>query len=112
MHGNNRNFCTALVTLDPDAVKSWAAAQGIAEADPAKLAEHAAVRASIQAALDQLNATLARYETIKKFAILPADFSVDTGELTPSLKMKRKEIERRNQGVLDGFYAGDKGAAD
>ena len=112
VHGNNRNFCTALVTLDPDAVKSWAAAQGIAETDPARLAEHAAVRASIQAALDQLNATLARYETIKKFAVLPADFSVDTGELTPSLKMKRKEIERRNQGVLDGFYAGDKGAAD
>jgi long-chain acyl-CoA synthetase len=112
VHGNNRNFCTALVTLDPDAVKSWAAAQGIAETDPARLAEHAAVRASIQAALDQLNATLARYETIKKFAVLPADFSVDTGELTPSLKMKRKEIERRNQDVLDGFYAGDKGAAD
>ncbi|MFO0626970.1 MAG: long-chain fatty acid--CoA ligase [Polyangiales bacterium] len=112
VHGNNRNFCTALVTLDPDAAKSWAAAQGIAETDPAKLAESAAVRASIQAAIDQLNATLARYETIKKFAILPADFSVETGELTPSLKMKRKEIERRNQGVLDGFYAGDKGAAD
>ncbi|MEZ4393895.1 MAG: long-chain fatty acid--CoA ligase [Polyangiales bacterium] len=112
VHGNNRNFCTALVTLDPDALKGWAAAQGIAETDVAKLTQHAAVRASIQSAVDQLNATLARYESIKKFSILQADFSVESGELTPSLKMKRKEIERRNQAVLDGFYAGDKPSAD
>lgn len=112
VHGNNRNFCTALVTLDPDALKGWAAAQGIAETDVAALTQHAAVRASIQSAVDQLNATLARYESIKKFSILRADFSVETGELTPSLKMKRKEIEKRNHAVLDGFYAGDKPSAD
>lgn len=112
VHGNNRNFCTALVTLDPDALKGWAAAQGITETDVAKLTQHAAVRANIQSAVDQLNATLARYESIKKFSILRADFSVESGELTPSLKMKRKEIEKRNQAVLDGFYAGDKPSAD
>ncbi len=110
VHGNNRNFCTALVTVDPDAVKSWAAAQGLGESDPAKLAAHDAVRAHVQAAVDQLNATLARYETLKKFAILPRDFSVETGELTPSLKMKRKVIEARNKDVLDAFYAGAGGA--
>ena len=112
VHGNNRNFCTALVTLDPDALKSWAHTQGITETDVAKLTQSEAARAHVQAAVDQLNATLARYETIKKFAILPSDFSIDAGELTPSLKMKRKEIEKRNKDVLDAFYAGDKGGAD
>lgn len=110
VHGNNRNFCTALMTLDADALKSWAAARGLGETDVATLTQHEAVRAQVQSAVDQLNASLARYETIKKFAILPADFSVDTGELTPSLKMKRKEIERRNQSLLDDFYTGDKSA--
>ena len=112
VHGNNRNFVTALVTLDPDALKGWAKAQGIAETDPVKLTQHEAARAAVQAAVDQLNGTLARYETIKKFAILPSDFSIDAGELTPSLKMKRKEIERRNKDVLEGFYAGAGGGAD
>ena len=110
VHGNNRNFCTALVTLDADATKSWAAAQGITETDPAKLAKHDAVRAHVQSAVDQLNATLAKFETLKKFAILEGDFSVDSGELTPSLKMKRKVIEARNKDVLDAFYAGADGA--
>jgi long-chain acyl-CoA synthetase len=101
------------VTVDADAVKSWAATQNIAERDPAKLAAHDAVRTHVQAAVDQLNGSLARYETIKKFAILTVDFSIETGELTPSLKMKRKVIEARNKDLLDGFYAGDaaKGAA-
>ncbi len=112
VHGNNRNFCTALVTLDPDSAKSWAATQGITETDPAKLAANDAVRAHVQAAVDQLNATLAKFETIKKFAILPADFSIETGELTPSLKMKRKVIEGRNKDLLDGFYKGDASKGD
>lgn len=112
VHGNNRNFCTALVTLDPDAVKSWAATQNIAERDPAKLAAEAAVKAHVQGAIDQLNATLAKFETIKKFAILPVDFSIETGELTPSLKMKRKVIEARNKDLLDGFYKGDASKGD
>ncbi len=112
VHGNNRNFCTALVTLDPDAVKSWAATQSIAERDPAKLAADAAVKAHVQGAIDQLNATLAKFETIKKFAILPVDFSIETGELTPSLKMKRKVIEARNKDLLDGFYKGDASKGD
>lgn len=112
VHGNNRNFCTALVTLDADALKSWASAQGIAETDPARLTEHREVHAHIQRAVDKLNGSLARYETIKKFAVLPADFSVESGELTPSLKMKRKEIEKRNSGLLDGFYSGEKPGND
>lgn len=112
VHGNNRNFCTMLATLDPDAVKSWAAAQGLGESDPEKLAAHDAVRAHVQEAVDKLNATLARYETIKKFAILPKDFSVETGELTPSLKMKRKVIETRHKATLDGFYEGSSAAAE
>ena len=53
-----------------------------------------------------MNADLARYETVKKFAILPADFAQETGELTPTMKVKRKVVEAKYQSVLDGFYAG------
>ena len=106
VHGNNRNFCTALITLDADLTRAWAAANGVAETELAALAKNDKVRAHLQGAVDQLNATLARFETIKKFAVLPTEFSVETGELTPSLKMKRKVIEGRHKEILDGFYEG------
>ncbi|MFO0604781.1 MAG: long-chain fatty acid--CoA ligase [Polyangiales bacterium] len=106
VHGNNRNFCTALITLDADLTRAWAAANDVAETDLAALAKNDKVRAHLQGAVDQLNATLARFETIKKFAVLPTEFSIETGELTPSLKMKRKVIEGRHKEILDGFYEG------
>jgi long-chain acyl-CoA synthetase len=106
VHGNNRNFCTALLTLDLDLARGWAAANGVTDTELAALAKNDAVKKHLQGAIDQLNGTLARFETIKKFAVLPADFSVETGELTPSLKMKRKVIEARYKDLLDGFYEG------
>jgi long-chain acyl-CoA synthetase len=61
-------------------------------------------RQLIQEALDRVNAALARYETIKRFALLDAEFSVERGELTPSLKIKRRVVERRYAAVLDALY--------
>ena len=86
--------------------------RGLAFSSLAELSQNTEVFKLLEAELASINRGLASYETIKKFAILPSDFSIDAGELTPSLKMKRKEIEKRNKDVLDGFYAGDKGAAD
>ena len=106
VHGNNRNFCSALVTLDEEAIRKWARENGVGDLPMAQLADHAGVRALVQADLDRLNAGLASYETVKKFAILPADFTIEAGELTASLKVKRKEVERRYKSVLDGFYVG------
>jgi long-chain acyl-CoA synthetase len=92
VHGDRRNFCSALITLDAESVS--------------KLPDPAQAKQMVDTAIEQLNRDLASYETIKKFAILDQDFSVETGELTASLKVKRKEVERRYQSVLDGFYAG------
>ncbi|MCA9539051.1 MAG: long-chain fatty acid--CoA ligase [Myxococcales bacterium] len=105
VHGDRRNFCSALITMDEEAIMPWAKEQGIA-GDYAAVAADARTVALFQGYVDQLNTQLARYETIKKFALLPADFTVETGELTPSLKVKRKEVEKKYAHLLDGFYAG------
>ncbi len=105
VHGDRRNYCTALVSLDPESVPQWAEDNGIADRELAKLADDDKVRAMVQAAVDELNGELARYETIKKFSILPKDLTIEDGELTPSMKVKRKVVEKEFSDVLDGFYA-------
>ena len=72
----------------------------------AVLANHEDVRGLVAPLLDQMNDGLARYETVKKWAILPADFTQETGELTPTMKVKRKVVESKYKETLDGFYAG------
>ncbi|MFM2248222.1 MAG: hypothetical protein RL071_4297, partial [Pseudomonadota bacterium] len=108
VHGNNRNFCSALITLNLEAAQKWAADQGKGELSVAQLAKDPALNAEIQRAINALNDGLARYETIKKFAILPRDFTIEGGELTPSMKVKRKTVEAMYKDLLDGFYAGAK----
>jgi long-chain acyl-CoA synthetase len=105
VHGNRRNFCTALVTLDADSIKAWAAERGLSQSTPEQLAEHPDVHAMVKSAVDRMNSGLASYESIKDFAILPRDLSIESGELTPSLKVKRKVVEQRYAHILDGFYA-------
>jgi long-chain acyl-CoA synthetase len=106
VHGDNRNYCSALVTLDEEAVKKWAAEHGKGGAAIAQLAEDPGVRALVQGGIDELNTSLASWETIKKFTILPAELTVESGELTPSLKVKRKAVETRYKALLDGMYVG------
>ena len=106
VHGNGRNFCSALVTLNEEAARKWAQANGKAELSYKQLSQVPELHAMVQAAMDELNSGLARYETIKKFALLPADFDIATGELTPTMKVKRKVVEGRYKEILDGFYQG------
>ncbi|MFD2353226.1 hypothetical protein ACFSTC_33935 [Nonomuraea ferruginea] len=105
VHGDRRNFCTALMTLDMDVTRPWAEAQGL-PTDPEELRAHPRMREEVQKAVDQVNADQASYATIKKFSILSQDFAVETGELTPSLKVKRKAVEERYGETLDSFYDG------
>ena len=105
VHGNNRNFCTALVTADEEAISAWAKQQGV-NGGYKEIVANPKVKELFKGYFDQLNAKLARYETIKDFAILPVDFTVDGGELTPTLKVKRKVVETRYKDLLDKFYAG------
>jgi long-chain acyl-CoA synthetase len=106
VHGDARHFCSALVTLDPEALTKWAAANGKAGRSYAELASDPDVRRLVEPAIETLNGELAKYETIKKWTLLPKDFTVEDGELTPSLKVKRKVIETKYRHVLDGFYEG------
>ncbi len=88
--GDGRNYASALVTLDADSIGPWAAAHGMVEATYAEIAASDATRAMIQGYVDELNAGLNRWEIIKRFAILHRDLTVEDGELTPSLKLKRR----------------------
>ena len=103
VHGDRRNFCSALITLDAEALTAWAKENGVA-GDYAAITRDPKTKALIQGYIDQLNEGLARFETIKKFAILPAEFTVESGLLTPSLKVKRKAVEKEYASTLDAFY--------
>ncbi|MFG1695514.1 AMP-dependent synthetase/ligase [Nonomuraea sp. NPDC049309] len=103
VHGDRRNYVTCLVTLDMEVVRPWAQANSL-PLDPGELREHPRMRAEVEKAIDQVNAGEASFATVKKFAILGSDFTVETGELTASLKIKRKAVEERYGSVLDGFY--------
>jgi long-chain acyl-CoA synthetase len=103
VHGDRRKFLSALVTLNEESARKWAAGVGIPAG--AALHQEPLVVARIQASIDALNAKQASYSTIKKFAILPKDFTQEAGELTPTLKVKRKFVSQKYRQLLDAFYA-------
>ncbi len=103
IHGDQRKFVVALVTLSVENARQWAREQGIG--DEEALHAHPKVKARIQQAVDALNAKQASYATIKKFAILETDFTQEAGDLTPTLKVKRKVVTERHKKLLDSFYA-------
>lgn len=105
VYGNDRNFVSALVTLDPEAIVGWAAANGLEGSSYEELASSEQAKAMIQGYIEQLNAGLNRWEQIKKFTILGSDLSIENGELTPSLKVKRKVVTERYKKELDAHYA-------
>jgi long-chain acyl-CoA synthetase len=105
VHGNNRNFCTALIALDEESIRKWAAANALSGLNYRELSEHPKVRDLIGEAVDRLNSELARFEAIKKFALLPADLTIEAGDLTPSAKLKRKAVEAKYRHLLDAFYS-------
>lgn len=103
--GNQKNFVVALVTLDPDAIAEWAKDNGMEGKEYAEIVGSEKCREMVQDYVDQLNANLNRWETIKKFEILDHDLSIESGELTPSLKVKRNVVEENYQQTLKDFYS-------
>jgi len=101
--GDRRPFLVAVVTLDPEEAAKFAEEKGL---DPATLHTDDGIRASIQAHLDQVNQKFARVEQVKKFEVLPRDFSQEGGELTPSMKVKRNVVAQKYAGEVDALYAG------
>ncbi|MFQ5458963.1 MAG: AMP-dependent synthetase/ligase, partial [Myxococcota bacterium] len=104
VHGDKRKFLSAIITLDLENVTTWAKEQGIEDLSPVALARNEKVNALIREVVEESSRKLASYETIKKFHLTGADFSVESGELTPTLKVKRKVVTEKYQDVLDGFY--------
>ncbi len=102
--GDRRKYLTALVSLDPEASLAWATARG---KDPSRLHDDAELRGELAKAIDEVNQTLARVETVKKFSVTRRPFSIDRGELTPTLKVKRKKVYEHFAAEIEAMYAGD-----
>ena len=106
VHGDTRNFCSALITLDEESMRKWATDNNLAGKSIAELSANADVIKLVQGYIDDVNKQLAKWETIKKFTILPRDLTIEADELTPSLKVKRKAVEKKYMALLDKMYSG------
>jgi long-chain acyl-CoA synthetase len=107
VYGDRRNYLTALVTLSPDEILAWAAKHGIRERDLQALARHPEVEKLIRERVEEVNKGLASFEQVKRFILLGTDFSQETGELTPTLKIRRKVVVGKYGGLLDALYEKD-----
>lgn len=105
IHGNERNFVSMLVTLDPDTIVGWADQNDLGGREYADIVASEQALAMVQSAVDELNAKLNRWETIKRFVILERDLTVEDGEITPSMKVKRKVVEEHYRDRLDELYS-------
>jgi long-chain acyl-CoA synthetase len=104
MHGDRRPYPVMLITLDEEEVVPWAREHGIEDTSTAALARDPRVHELIEAELDRANAKYAKVEQVKKFAILDHDLSQETGELTPTLKVKRNVVNERYRALFDELY--------
>ena len=102
--GNERNYVVALITLDPDAMVDWAKEHGMADASYAEVVGSDAAQEMVKGYVEQLNAELNRWETIKKWKVLDHDLTIESGELTPSMKVKRNVVEENNKALIDSLY--------
>jgi long-chain acyl-CoA synthetase len=100
--GDRRPYLVALITLDPEEAPKFAAEHGLAVEE---LPKSEAMRAEIQKAVDEVNATVGPVEQIKKFTILPRDLSQETGELTPTMKVKRNVVAEKYAAEIEALYA-------
>ncbi|MDX3110447.1 AMP-dependent synthetase/ligase [Nonomuraea angiospora] len=105
-YGDNRPHPVALLTLDGEVAPGWARARGITFASLAELAEHPEVVKEVETAVEAANAKLARVQQVKKWALLGAEWTAETEELTPSLKLKRRIIHAKYADVIEGLYSG------
>ena len=102
--GDRRNYVTALIVLDPDVTPAWAKAHGIEASSLAELATRPEVLAEIERGVAAANSHLARVEQVRRFRVLPNEWTADSGELTPSLKRRRRVIIDRYAGQIDDLY--------
>jgi long-chain acyl-CoA synthetase len=102
--GDRRPYLVALVTLDPEEAVKYAQEHNLPE-DPAQLAANPDVKAAIEAHVEKINQNFARVEQVKKITILPHDLSQESGELTPTLKVKRAVVAQKHEDAIEQLYA-------
>ncbi|MEU0444782.1 AMP-dependent synthetase/ligase [Streptomyces tendae] len=110
VHGADRNFCTALIALDEIAITEWAKENGLEGKPYAEIVAAPATVEMVDGYVKQLNEGLQRWQTIKKFRLLPRDLDVEHGEITPSLKLKRPVVEREYKNLIEEMYEGSREA--
>ncbi|MFF7328814.1 AMP-binding protein [Streptomyces sp. NPDC008150] len=110
VHGADRNFCTALVALDEPSILEWAKDNGLEGRSYAEVVAAPATVEMVAEYVEELNQGLQRWQTIKKFRLLPRDLDIEHGEITPSLKLKRPVVERAYRHLIDEMYAGTREA--
>ncbi|MGH9085391.1 MAG: AMP-dependent synthetase/ligase [Acidimicrobiales bacterium] len=103
--GDQRPFIAAMLALDEEALHEWAADHGKAEGDDARVLEDIELLDELQLAVDDANRSVSRAESIRKFAVLPHDLTIDAGELTPTLKVRRAVVAKAYADVLEDLYA-------
>ncbi|WDV51604.1 AMP-dependent synthetase/ligase [Streptomyces coeruleorubidus] len=110
VHGADRNFCTALIALDEVAITEWAKENGLEGKPYAEIVSSPVTVEMVDGYVKQLNEGLQRWQTIKKFRLLPRDLDVEHGEITPSLKLKRPVVEREYKHLIEEMYEGSREA--
>ncbi|MGW6399046.1 AMP-dependent synthetase/ligase [Streptomyces sp. NPDC055134] len=108
VHGADRNFCTALIALDEPSILEWAKDHGLEGKSYADVVAAPATVELVEGYVKELNLGLQKWQTIKKFKLLPRDLDIEHGELTPSLKLKRPVVEREYGHLIDEMYAGSR----
>ncbi|MGA5329664.1 AMP-dependent synthetase/ligase [Streptomyces griseoincarnatus] len=106
VHGADRNYCTALIALDEQSITAWAADNGLEGKPYAEIVAAPVTVEMVDGYVKQLNEGLQRWQTIKKFRLLPRDLDVEHGEITPSLKLKRPVVEREYKHLIEEMYEG------
>jgi long-chain acyl-CoA synthetase len=106
VEGDRRPYPVALITLNPDELAKLARELGLGDKPAAELVRHPAVMDRVRRIVDGVNAHLASYAQVKRFAVLPDDFTQDGGELTPTLKVKRRDVRAKYGDVIESMYRG------
>ncbi len=106
VYGDRRPYPVALVTLNPEELAKFARTAGLGDQGGADLARNPALRGRVQQTVDAVNTRLASYARLKRFAVLPAEFSQEAGELTPTLKVKRKVVSANYADLIESLYQG------
>jgi long-chain acyl-CoA synthetase len=103
--GDRRPYVSALLTLDPVEIGRWAEENGV-DGDVESFADDERVRELLQAVVDDVNRDRSRFEQIKRFVVLPRDFTMEAGEITPTLKLRRRAVQEHFADTIEGLYAG------